>query len=59
MDERVARLEALVADLRERVTELESRVAPGDHAAAVFARHPESTHDPLTAVAEIGAGSVQ
>jgi hypothetical protein len=59
MDERVARLEALVADLRERVADLETRLAPGDHAAAAFSRRPESTHDPLTAVAEIGAGSVQ
>ena len=58
MDERVARLEALVADLRERVADLETRVAPGDHA-ATYLRHHEPTHDPLTAVAEIGAGSVQ
>ena len=58
MDERVARLEALVADLRERVADLETRVAPGDHA-ATFVRHHETSHDPLTAVAEIGAGSGQ
>jgi hypothetical protein len=59
MDERVARLEAVVADLRERVADLETRLERGDRDAAAFSRHPPSVHDPLTAVAEIGAASVQ
>ena len=58
MDERVARLEAVVADLTGRVADLEARLLRGDHA-VTFTRHSEAIHDPLTAVAEIDAGSVQ
>ncbi len=58
MDERVARLEAVVADLSARVVDLEARLLQTDHGVR-SAPHPDTLHDPLTTVADISAGSVQ
>ena len=58
MDERLARLEAVVSDLTGRVAELEARLAQAGRGAPLTT-DLDSTHDRLTAVTAIGAASVQ
>ena len=57
MDERVARLEAIVADLTGRVADLETRIARAEPSPS--APGSAALHDPISSAISIGPGSIQ